>query len=186
MELAYVTGRLGVSDLVAVANTRHGPDVRFPFEAAFETRVPGGFDRLRDRRESVAFLKALGGPVPSPLPSREHMLWLLRLREGTRALAEGDIAAYRRRVRQLSHGVTFALHETQLRGQGTAWDAYLADLLLPLLELYPRRDRLKVCGNAACSWLFVDDSPRGARVYCSSQRCAGRLRMRRFRRRNRT
>jgi hypothetical protein len=41
--------------------------------------------------------------------------------------------------------------------------------------------RLKVCGNPDCSWMFFDESLNGSRTYCSPQPCATLMRVRRFR-----
>jgi len=43
--------------------------------------------------------------------------------------------------------------------------------------------RVRQCGDAYCSWLFVDTSRNGSRRWCSMQLCGNRARVRAFRRR---
>lgn len=44
-----------------------------------------------------------------------------------------------------------------------------------------RRAQVKVCGNHACDWLFLDDSPSSRRRWCRMNVCGNAAKVRRFR-----
>jgi len=56
----------------------------------------------------------------------------------------------------------------------------LADLLTPILWTAgdmlaePRRDRVRLCANDKCVWLFLDDSKSGTRRWCDMKACGNR------------
>jgi predicted RNA-binding Zn ribbon-like protein len=56
----------------------------------------------------------------------------------------------------------------------------LADLLAPVLWTAgdmlaePRRDRVRLCANEKCVWLFLDDSKSGTRRWCAMSACGNR------------
>jgi predicted RNA-binding Zn ribbon-like protein len=47
-------------------------------------------------------------------------------------------------------------------------------------------DRVRVCANPDCSWIFFDDSHSGSRRWCDVAICGNMLRVRRHRERNRS
>ena len=47
-------------------------------------------------------------------------------------------------------------------------------------------DRLKICANTHCRWIFYDESKSGTRRYCTPDKCANLLKVRRFRARHRS
>ena len=47
-------------------------------------------------------------------------------------------------------------------------------------------DRLGVCANETCSWLFVDRSPGGRRRWCDMSTCGNRAKVARHRARKST
>jgi predicted RNA-binding Zn ribbon-like protein len=63
----------------------------------------------------------------------------------------------------------------------------LARLVEPLAELVAsgRKDRLRVCGDETCRWVFYDDSRAGRRVWCNMATCGNRAKARRYRERKR-
>lgn len=56
----------------------------------------------------------------------------------------------------------------------------LSDLLAPILWTAgdmlaePRRDRVRLCANEKCIWLFLDDSRGGTRRWCDMKACGNR------------
>jgi predicted RNA-binding Zn ribbon-like protein len=56
----------------------------------------------------------------------------------------------------------------------------VAELLTPVLWTAgdmlaePRRDRVRLCANEKCVWLFLDDSKGGTRRWCSMSACGNR------------
>jgi predicted RNA-binding Zn ribbon-like protein len=62
--------------------------------------------------------------------------------------------------------------------------ALIAELAGSCLTLMATGDhrRLKVCGNDACSWMFVDESANRTRRWCDSMICGNLVKVRRFRR----
>jgi predicted RNA-binding Zn ribbon-like protein len=49
-----------------------------------------------------------------------------------------------------------------------------------LLVDYDRK-RLKICANPNCRWIFYDESKSRTRRYCTPDKCANLLKVRRFR-----
>ncbi|MGE5244140.1 MAG: CGNR zinc finger domain-containing protein [Betaproteobacteria bacterium] len=47
----------------------------------------------------------------------------------------------------------------------------------------PAMNRVRVCGDPACGWLFLDTTRSGTRRWCDMQTCGNRAKVRRFRRR---
>jgi len=63
----------------------------------------------------------------------------------------------------------------------TAW--LMAELAASSLTLIATGDhrRLKVCGNEACSWMFLDESANLTRRWCDPAICGNLVKVRRFR-----
>jgi predicted RNA-binding Zn ribbon-like protein len=61
--------------------------------------------------------------------------------------------------------------------------ARIAASFAELLVTYEPR-RLKVCENAHCRWIFYDESKSHTRRFCTSNKCANLVKMRRFRTRH--
>jgi len=93
--------------------------------------------------------------------------------------ASADIEIFNRRL-------TAAPARTQLVKHDGAylWRAnlkpQLPDLLAPILWTAgdmlaePRRDRIRLCANEKCVWLFLDDSKSGTRRWCDMKACGNR------------
>ena len=172
--------------LLAVANTRHGPEAWRPLPPGPRARTAGGHDRLRDARETARFLDALGVAVPSGTPAPDDRARLKVVRDAVRALAEGDDGGHRRRAHRLLGPITFRIEPGGLRATSAGWTGFIDGLSVALLELVPLADRLKVCENTACGWVFIDRTRNASQVWCHEQLCADRLRVRRHRRASRT
>lgn len=172
------------SALIAVANTRHGLEAWRPMPPAAPLIKDDVVDRLRAPREAVAFLRALGVDVPSDTPTAAQITQLRDVRECARALAEGDRRGYARRLARLLSDVTVRVGAGgELRPVGDGWDAFARLLSLALVDLDAVRRRVKLCHNSACAWLFVDRTRNNTQVWCTTQLCGDRLRVRRSRRR---
>jgi predicted RNA-binding Zn ribbon-like protein len=61
------------------------------------------------------------------------------------------------------------------------WLVALVALSAVMLVATEQPERLKVCGNPDCSWMFFDDTLNRSRIYCSIQPCGTLMRVRRFR-----
>jgi predicted RNA-binding Zn ribbon-like protein len=63
------------------------------------------------------------------------------------------------------------------------WDWVQAEIAASFAQLLADQDpkRLKICANPNCRWVFYDESKSRTRLYCTSDKCANLLKVRRFR-----
>ncbi|OWA34408.1 hypothetical protein B9G55_19075 [Saccharibacillus sp. O16] len=63
------------------------------------------------------------------------------------------------------------------------WAAFLAEAALSFADLLAdqRINRVKICRNSVCKWVFYDDTKNGRRQWCSSDTCGNVARVRRHR-----
>lgn len=68
------------------------------------------------------------------------------------------------------------------------WDWVLAETAASLAGLLARGEpeRLKVCENRDCGWVFYDDSRNRSRRWCDSRACGNLIKVRRFRARQKS
>jgi predicted RNA-binding Zn ribbon-like protein len=73
------------------------------------------------------------------------------------------------------------------RHEGDPIDDALARLAEPLVAEIAggRPERLRICANDACRWVFFDASPTGRRRWCSMASCGNRAKAARHRARHR-
>ena len=66
------------------------------------------------------------------------------------------------------------------------WDWVQAEIVASFAELLAFHDPqcIKVCQNAYCRWVFFDESKSRTQRYCTSNKCANLLKVRRFRARH--
>ncbi len=66
------------------------------------------------------------------------------------------------------------------------WDWVQAEIVASFAELLVDHgpQRLKVCQNTTCRWIFYDESKSRTRRYCATDKCANLLKVRRFRARH--
>ena len=64
-----------------------------------------------------------------------------------------------------------------------AWEIALA--AAALLTDAERCARIRICGNPACDWMFLDESRTGKRRWCRMNVCGNEAKVRRFRERQR-
>ncbi len=173
----------GPDEVLLVANTRHGPEA--DTAGTFE---PERFhDHLGDPAEALAYLRRQGFAVPAGAPRAEHLAALRELREAAQSLAgEGGAREWQRRAERMLRRASYRLDaEGELVPVSEGWDAFVSALLPGLVELRALRDRMKVCGNSNCGWLFLDRSKNRSRVWCEMASCGNRMKARRFRKRQR-
>ncbi len=67
------------------------------------------------------------------------------------------------------------------------WNWVLAEIIASFAELLVNYEafRIKICENPNCRWIFYDESRSHTRRFCTSNKCANLLKMRRFRARHR-
>jgi predicted RNA-binding Zn ribbon-like protein len=65
-----------------------------------------------------------------------------------------------------------------------AWEIALATAAL--LTDAGRCARIRICGNPACDWMFLDESRTGQRRWCRMNVCGNEAKVRRFRERQRS
>lgn len=66
------------------------------------------------------------------------------------------------------------------------WDWVQAEIVTSLVDFIAQRDRerLKICDNHNCCWIFYDESKSRTRRYCSDHTCGNLIKVRRFRERH--
>lgn len=174
-----LTQLYGERELLAVANSRHGPESESPDEGRIEFH-----DHLDSAATAADFLRRQGAHIPPGSPGRAQLAALREIRDAARALAREDgLHDWERRTQRLLDRTTFRLDtDGNLIAPKGGWDRFVAGLLPELIELRKHRDTLKLCGNDGCGWLFVDRSKNSSRVWCDMSSCGNRMKVRRFRR----
>jgi predicted RNA-binding Zn ribbon-like protein len=176
---AAFAGRRSITDLLWVANTSHGPGAHWHARPR-----PGDadHDHLRTPAEAVPYLVDHHLSVPDGPPTADQLASLAAIRDAVRSLADGPIE-WRPDALELFSKARFSLTaDGRLAAEGEGWDAFLSDLLIPLVELARTRERLSTCGNPACRLLFLDESRSHSRRWCDDGGCGNRARARAYRR----
>lgn len=173
-----VRGRRSLSDLLWVANTRHGPGAHW-----FARPAPDAadHDHLSTAAAAVRYLADHAVELPAAEPSSRHLAELATISDLVRGLpsSAGDPSVA---LGPLLAKARFVLDaDDTLVADGAGWDAFIADLLLPLAELVRSRRRLAMCGNDACRLVFLDDSKNHTRRWCDGGGCGNRARLDRHR-----
>jgi predicted RNA-binding Zn ribbon-like protein len=67
-------------------------------------------------------------------------------------------------------------------------EALVGSIALSAAEFFASgdRQRLKICGNSGCRWVFYDNSKNRSRRWCDSNLCGNLFKVRRYRSRHRT
>jgi hypothetical protein len=178
---AELAGQRSITDLLWVANTSHGPGAHW--HARPRPDDPE-HDHLRTAAEAIPYLLDHHVPVPTDAPTADQLASLAVIREGVRGLADGPLN-WRPEVLELFSKARFSLTgDGRLAADGDRWDAFVSDLLIPLVELARTRERLSMCGNPACRLLFLDESRSHTRRWCDDGGCGNRARARAYRRRH--
>jgi CGNR zinc finger len=173
--------RRSLADLLWVANTRHGP------AGHWFARVPEDepdHDHLTDGPPAVAYLADHGVDVPSDPVTAGQLRSLVAIREMVRGLLD-PAAGWTPVAERLLATTRFQVGpDGGLAAERDGWDAFVGDLMIPLLEVVRIRDQLKVCGNPYCRLVFLDASKNRARRWCDNAGCGNRNRVRRYRARS--
>jgi predicted RNA-binding Zn ribbon-like protein len=183
--------------LTTVGSGLHGPDGQSPTEHTLRL-ADGMLDRMRDPKDAAIFLNSVVGwwrthndtinwDMPSGPISISTLAQMRRVRDAVQALADHDRAGYRRRVKALADHYTYRLdtQSGQLRPTSRGWDGFVASLLPALVALDEHADRLRHCANEQCRWIILDSTRSGTRTWCHSTLCGNKMRVRRFRARQR-
>lgn len=178
--LIGVSSRRSLTDLLWVANTRHGPGGHW---FARVTVDDGDHDHLADGPLAVRYLADHRVALPDDDPGPADLAALAAIRAMVRGLLD-PAAGWTAEARAILDATRWRLDEDgRLAADATGWQAFVADLLPPLLELVRRRERLAICGNPACRLVFLDSSKSATRRWCDDGGCGNRDRVRRHRRR---
>ena len=173
------TPRLSIDQLLWVANTRHGPGGHW--FARVDVDIDD-HDHLGDAADAMDYLERHRVRVPAEAPSAIQLRRLGTIREMIRDLLDPDRPAWSAAAAVLLKSTAFNVDEAGLiRAIGGGWDGFIGDLLLPLIELVERRDRLRICGNPHCRLVFLDISRNHSRRWCDTTGCGNRDRVRRYR-----
>lgn len=108
-----------------------------------------------------------------------------------RSLAAADVAALNHYLslsafkRQLNFEAGGQQLRPELRPVQKDWDWALAELANSFAELITQHDteRLRICRNPDCGWIFYDSSRNKTRRWCEDSTCGSLNRVRRFRQR---
>ena len=175
-----LTGRRSMSDLLWVANTRHGPGGHW-FARPGPDDPP--HDHLATPADATRYLADHRVDVPTELPTAAVLADLAVLRDMVRGLVD-PAAGWTDDARARAARARFRIDpDGSLRaaGAGAGWRTFVDDLVPALVEVVRLRDRLRVCGNPLCRLVFLDGSRSGTRRWCDDAGCGNRDRVRRHR-----
>ncbi len=186
--------RFGIEELLVVANTRHGPGGHRGRRARAAEPM---HDHLADPDDARRFLADHEIESPPGPPDRPTLDALRHLRTEVRTLAGDSGAAHPAGVRvapppavpSIAVDRLFARYPLRLGPDGRLvpvsgsddWRGLVADLLPAVVELRREADRLRMCGNPLCRFLFIDRSRNASRVWCEMAVCGNRVRGHRHR-----
>jgi predicted RNA-binding Zn ribbon-like protein len=178
-----LTPRRSLTDLLWVANTRHGPGGHWFARVVEDT---GDHDHLTQASNAVKYLV----DHKVKLPAQEVTDADLRALDAIRAMVRGLLdpaQGWTADVRAMLDRTHFLVDEqSRLAAAGSSWEGFIGDLLVPLIQLVEIRDRLRICGNPLCRLIFLDLSKNQARQWCDNGGCGNRDRVRRYRTRRKS
>lgn len=90
--------------------------------------------------------------------------------------------------RQLAFSPTGEVHWSWLPEKTPDFTAIVRELVLAAADLFAdheRTQRIKICANGPCDWVFLDTSRNGLRRWCRMDVCGNVSKVRRFRTRHR-
>ena len=173
-----VARRLSLSDLLWVGNTRHGPAGHW-FARVGDDH--SDHDHLSSDAPAVEYLANHHVPLPAEAPTPRDLKRLAAIRDMVRGLLNPG-AGWTPTARAILQATRFRIDASAgIRAEGSGWDAFIGDLMPPLIEIVERRDALRMCGNPDCRLMFLDMSKNRARLWCDNGGCGNRARVRRYR-----
>jgi predicted RNA-binding Zn ribbon-like protein len=151
-------------------------------------------DHLSDAQWLAAFQKHWKlGPI---LRRKSSRLRLLDLREVLRRAAQKLAAGHALdagEISKLNHVLNVPVRQRLVQRQN-GWraelvavkrdaDWALAEIAASLTETLagPRSERVRICANADCRWIFDDPTKAGTKRWCNDRTCGNRARVRRAR-----
>ena len=174
-----ITSGLPLEQVLAVANSYHEPEA-WDEGSAQGPRWLAAHDHLDSPATAVEFL-ACSGLHLTGSPGLRHLRTLREIRAAARSLV-ADVRGAKRKTSRLLRNASFHLDGAgRLSPTGAGWNGLVDGLLISLVELAEHADRLRVCQNDQCRWLFLDASKNRSRQWCESATCGNRQRVRRFR-----
>ncbi|HEX8025608.1 MAG TPA: CGNR zinc finger domain-containing protein [Candidatus Limnocylindrales bacterium] len=175
------THKDGLSDLLALANTSHGPGAHYRVRAR---EGDPDHDHLDDPADARRYLADHAVDVPAANPSAAEIADLRRVRAATRGVIDGGPGPADPEVSLLIERARYRLAaDGRIRSAHAGWRGVVDAMLPGLVELDRSRDRLRVCANPLCRFVFVDRSRNANRRWCEMAVCGNRVKGRRFRHR---
>jgi predicted RNA-binding Zn ribbon-like protein len=161
----HLPGAASAADWLAERGLAHPEEVRTALDD------PAGLQRLRSVR--LAMREIAEAAVEGRAAGRQA------IRELNRALRARSVLE----LVPAADGITLG-H----RHVGNPLDDALATLIEPVIREIAsgRRDRLRICANDSCRWVFFDDSRTGRRRWCDMSTCGNRAKAARHRARIRS
>jgi hypothetical protein len=167
-----------LTDLLWVANTRHGPGGHWFARVAEDT---GDHDHLGQAGSAVKYLADHKVVLPAEEVTAGDLRALDAIREMVRGLLD-PAQGWTPRARRILERTRFQVDDqARIAAEGTGWTGFIGDLMVPLIQLIEIRDRLRICGNPLCRLVFLDLSRNQARHWCDNGGCGNRDRVRRYR-----
>lgn len=173
-----LTPRRSVTDLLWVANTHHGPAGHW---FARVTSDEPDHDHLSGESDAVKYLADHRVTLPSEALTDRQIRALADIRAMVRGLLD-PASGWTPPVRAILDHTRFSVDaDGRLAADGSGWDGFIGDLMVPLIQLVGQRDHLRACGNPDCRLMFLDLSKNQARLWCDNAGCGNRDRVRRYR-----
>jgi len=143
----------------------------------------------RLRREAARNPAAARAALGSALELREALYGLISTAAAGRKPAAGELAVFNRRAAASFSGGHLAPQRNRLAMSfaDEAGPSLEAPILAPItreaIDLLTGDliQRVRVCGDESCAWLFVDTTRSGTRRWCDMKICGNRNKVRRFR-----
>ncbi|MGG1662332.1 CGNR zinc finger domain-containing protein [Brevibacillus sp. NRS-1366] len=156
-------------------------------------------NRLEKQEWLESFLQKWG--LTAPVPAAEEVgTSLLQLREQMRSMVEAVVqgeAVKAENLDTLNRALALApVHMKVSKGEGAdyrldqvssveGWPYVMARIASSFAELLTSQDvqRIKLCDNDDCKWVFFDESRNRVRRWCDDKMCGNLMKVRRFRER---
>ena len=173
-----LTPRRSVTDLLWVVNTGHGPAGHW---FARVTSDQPDHDHLSGEADAVKYLADHRVTLPSEALTDRQIRAMSDIRTMVRGLLD-PASGWTPAVRAMLDDTRFRVDpEGRLAAEGSGWDGFIGDLMVPLIRLVEQRGHLRACGNPDCRLMFLDLSKNQSRLWCDNAGCGNRNRVRRYR-----
>jgi len=151
-------------------------------------------DFLLDSSWVRVFLRHWGFGLESPASSahaemaeiRTHLRQMAEKVSSGRKISRGDLKVLNQALRTPTYQQISVSHgslRTELRPANSDWAWVRSRVAASFAEVLARHgsQRLKMCPNTGCGWIFYDMTKGGTRRWCNDRRCGNRDRVRRAR-----